>query len=224
MSTTSQAGYRRTERWERRLVRALQAVIVLILGLGLWYGNVGVVVNAGVGLLVTLAPTYLERNYRITMNVGLVLWITTAMFLHALGTLPLPGLEFLSPYQAIWWWDHLTHLFSASLVAGAAYATLRAVEKHVDGVRLTPTFTFVCLLLFTMAFGVVWELLEFAIGEAARLFGTAQVLTQFGLDDTVFDLMYDTAGGLVVALFGTAYLTGLSEQLAARLDARSANR
>lgn len=114
--------------------------------------------------------------------------------------------------------------FRVGLVDVVLASAVVVVEEHVDGVSLTPTFTFVCLLLFTMAFGVVWELLEFAIGEAARLFGTAAVLTQFGLDDTVLDLMYDTAGGLVVALFGTAYLTGLSEQLATRLDGRSTKR
>ncbi|SEP06129.1 hypothetical protein SAMN04487948_11285 [Halogranum amylolyticum] len=213
-----------SERRELRFVRGLQTVIILVLGLGLWFGNVGVVVNAGVGLIATFVPTYLERSHRIVMDAGLVLWITAAMFLHALGTLPLPGLDFLSPYQAVWWWDHLTHTFSASLVAGIAYATLRAVEVHSDGITLSPAFRFVYLLLFTMAFGVVWELLEFAIGEVARLSGTAGVLTQYGLDDTVLDLMYDTVGGLLVAIFGTVHLTGLSDQLAARLDARSTKR
>lgn len=216
--------FRLSTRREVQLVHALQTLIVVILGLGVWYGNVGVVVNAGIGLIATFIPTYLERNYRLVMDAGLVLWITAAMFFHALGTLPLPGLEFLSPYQAIWWWDHLTHTFSASLVAGIAYATIRAVEVHSERITLSPAFTFACLLLFTMAFGVVWELLEFAIGEAARLLGTAEVLTQYGLDDTVLDLMYDTVGGILVAVFGTAHLTGLSDQLADRLDARSTKR
>lgn len=115
------------------------------------------------------------------MDVGIVLWITTAMSLHALGTLPLPGLGFLSPYSALDWWDHMTHALSASLVAGAAYATTRAIEEHTTSISIGPRFRFVYLLLFGMAFGVGWELLEFTIGEGARLFGIPQVLTQYGL-------------------------------------------
>ena len=198
----------------------MQLVLVGIVVIGVLFGEVGLVVNAGAGLLVTLLPALLERRYTLTMDVGLVLWITTAMFLHAFGTLPLPFFDFASAYSTLWWWDHLTHAFSSSLVAGAAYATTRALEEHTEYISMPPAFTFVYLLLFIVAFGVVWELLEFAIGEAARAFGTAEVLTQYGLEDTTLDIFYDVLGGVLVAAFGTAHLTDVSDQLAARLDAR----
>ena len=85
---------------------------------------------------------------------------------------------------------------------------------------MPPAFLFVYLLLFIVAFGVIWELIEFLIGEAARAFGTTEVLTQYGLEDTVLDLFYDTSGGVVVAIVGTAHLRNLSDQLTARLDAQ----
>lgn len=213
-----------SERTQASLVRVLQAVMVGILAIGLYIGNAGVVVNAAVGLLVTQLPAILKRRYQITMDAALVLWITTAMFLHALGTLPLPGLDFLSPYKAFWWWDHMTHALSSSLVAGVAYAVTRALEEHTDYIEMGPKFTFVYLLVFVMAFGVFWELVEFYIGVAAQLLGTAKVLTQYGLDDTVLDLFYNTMGGLLVASFGTAHLSGVSDQLRARLDSESAKR
>jgi len=209
---------------ERTVVRILQGLMVGILALGVWYGNAGVAVNAGVGLLVTLLPAILQRRYAFTMDVGIVLWITVAMFLHALGTLPLPGLGFLSAYKAVPWWDHVTHALSSSLVAGAAYAVTRALDEHTEYITMPPKFMFAYLLVFVMAFGVVWELIEFYIAVAARLFGTAQVLTQYGLDDTVLDLFYNTLGGLLVAIFGTAHLTGLSDELAGRLTGRSPDR
>ncbi|MFC7138093.1 hypothetical protein ACFQRB_19710 [Halobaculum litoreum] len=173
----------------------LQVLIAVMFGLGVWYGNSGVAVNAGVGLLVTFLPALLRRRFEVTMGVGLVLWITVAMFLHALGTLPLPGLEFLSPYKALDWWDHMTHALSSSLVAGAAYAVIRAVQVHSEHVELPPLFTFAYLLLFVMAFGVLWELLEFYIGVVSALLGLTEVLTQYGLDDTVLDLVYNSIGG-----------------------------
>jgi len=185
---------------------------------GLLRGNAGIAVNAGVGLLVSFLPAVLERNYRITMSVGIVLWITVAMFLHALGTLSLPAVGFLSPYKSTWWWDHMTHALSSSLVAGAAYAVTRALEEHTEYVAMPPKFMFAYLLLFVMAFGVIWELVEFYVGVASDLVGTGKVLTQYGLDDTILDLFYNTLGGLLVATFGTAHLTDLADQLQLRIE------
>lgn len=209
-------------RRESQLVRLLQGAMVAILVIGLWQGNGGIVVNASVGLLVTFLPAFFERNYRITMNAGIVLWITVAMFLHAFGTLSLPALGFLSLYQSTWWWDHMTHALSSSLVAGMAYAVTRALEEHTEYISMPPKFMFVYLLLFVMAFGVIWELIEFYVAIVSNLIGVGKVLTQYGLDDTILDLFYNTIGGLLVATFGTVHLTGLSDQLQSRLE--SANR
>ncbi|WP_435359021.1 hypothetical protein [Haloarchaeobius sp. DFWS5] len=222
MSVARRVGL--TPKREVTLVHALQLLMFSIFSIGLWLGNAGVVVNAGIGLGVTMLPALLRRNYGFTMDVGLVLWITVAMFLHAVGTLPLPGLNFSTLYGSTWWWDHLTHALSSSLVAAVAYATARAIEEHTDAIHFSPRFMFVYLLAFVMAFGVVWELIEFYISVAAQLLGTGSVLTQYGLDDTVLDLTYNTLGGLLVALFGTAYLSGVSDELAGRLDQRADRR
>lgn len=213
-----------TEQRQRQLVYLLQAAMVGILVAGLVTGNAGVIVNAGIGLLVTFLPAYLERNYTFTMHVGIVLWITVAMFLHAFGTLPLPMLDFLSPYSATWWWDHMTHALSSSLVAGVAYATVVALDEHSEFVHMPPAFLFGFMLMFVLAFGVVWELLEFYISVVATLVGTETVLTQYGLEDTVLDMFYNSIGGLLVAIFGSAHLSGVSSELAEKLDLRSANR
>jgi len=213
-----------SERTQRGLVRFLQAVMLAILGIGLYGGEAGIAVNAAVGLFVTQLPALLERRYRITMDLGLVLWITLAMFLHALGTVPLPGLEYGSLYGSTWWWDHLTHAMSSSLVVGSAYAITRAIQEHTEYVHMGPKFTFAYLLVFVMAFGVIWELLEFYIAVTAELLGIPRILTQYGLEDTVLDLVYNSIGGLLVAIFGTAYLTGLSDQLGGRFSSRSESR
>lgn len=213
-----------TKHRQSQLVRGLQFVMVGILSIGIYLGNMGVAVNAAIGLLVTFLPAYLERNYKFTMDVGLVLWITVAMFLHAFGTLPLPGLEFVSAYSATWWWDHMTHALSSSLVAGVAYAIVRALDEHSEFISMPAKFLFVFMLMFVMAFGVIWELLEFYISVVSSLLGAETILTQYGLDDTLLDLFYNSIGGLLVAIFGSAYLTGVSGQLADRLGAQSAKR
>jgi hypothetical protein len=213
-----------TEPRQRRLVRVLQVVMVGIFALGIWLGNGGIAVNAGIGLAVTFLPAVLERSYKFTLSAGIVLWITVAMFLHAFGTVPLPGLDFLSPYRGTWWWDHMTHALSSSLVAAVAYAIVRALEDHTEFVTMPPRFLFAFMLLFVLAFGVLWELLEFYISVAASALGTGSVLTQYGLEDTVLDMFYNTLGGLIVALFGAATLAGVVDDLADRLDARGQRR
>ena len=205
---------------QRQLVRAMELGLVAALLVGFWYRNVGVVVNAAVGLAVTELPAVLERDYELALGPGLTLWITAAVFLHALGTVPLPGVD-ASLYQALWWWDHVTHTLSSSVVAAAGYAGARAVDEYSVDVDLTSGFLFVYLLLFVMAFGVLWELVEFAIGLAAASLGVPSVLTQYGLGDTMLDLVFDSAGALVVASLGTAVLSGFSSQLAGLLEARS---
>jgi len=206
-----------SDRRQRQLTRAMQVLLVVIIGLGLERGNLGIVVNATIGLGVTQLPAVLERDYHIPMDSGLTLWITTAVFLHALGTAGLPGSE-TNFYRSIPWWDHLTHTLSSSIVAAAGYATARAVELHSDAVSLPGRFMFVFILLFVLAFGVFWEVIEFGVAGIAALSGTQSVLTQYGLEDTMLDLLFDTLGGVVVAVWGTAHLTDVVGALAARLD------
>jgi uncharacterized membrane protein YjdF len=77
---------------------------------------------------------------------------------------------------------------------------------------------FVFLLLFVLAYGVLWEILEFAIALATEELGTATVLTQYGLADTLMDLLFNTIGAVVVALWGTVHLNDLSGYLRERFD------
>jgi len=202
---------------QRQVTRVMQVALIGLVGLGLERGNVGIVVNASVGLVVTQLPAVLERDYQIPMDPALTLWITIAVFFHALGTAGLPGSS-TNFYRSIWWWDHLTHTLSSSIVAAAGYATARAVELHSDTVSLPGRFMFVFILLLVLAFGVFWEVIEFAVAGIASLTGSQSVLTQYGLGDTMLDLLFDTLGGVVVAVWGTAHLTDLTGAIADRFD------
>ena len=201
------------ERRQRRLVHLLQAALIGIFFVGLDSRNPGIVVNAGIALGVTYLPALLERDYHIPMDAGLTLWVATAVFLHALGTVGVPGSPY-SIYTSVWWWDHLTHALSASVVAAVGYTAVRALDLHTDAVRFPPRFTVLFILLFTLAFGVLWEVIEFAVGR----FG---FLSQYGIGDTVMDLLFDAVGGLVVAVWGGARLSGVAVAVADRLGRRN---
>ncbi|WP_207588898.1 hypothetical protein [Halomontanus rarus] len=205
---------------QRQLTYLMELGLVGMLFVGIERGNGGIVVNTAVALAVTQLPPILERDYGIPMDPRLTLWITSAVFLHAFGTVGLPGTT-TSFYNQIWWWDHVTHALSASVVAGVGYATVRALHEHAEGIYFPRRFVSVFILLFVLAFGVLWEVLEFAIALSADAIGIEAVLTQYGLDDTMLDLVFNSIGGLVVALWGGVYLTDVSSALRDRLDARA---
>jgi hypothetical protein len=206
---------------QRQISRALQVVLVGLFFIGLDRGSLGIVVNAAVALGVTYLPAILERDYNIPMDAGLTLWITLAVFLHALGTVGLPGGT--AFYRTVPWWDHLTHTLSSSVVAAAGYATVRAIDEHTESVSLPDRFVVVFILLFVLAFGVFWEVLEFALGGLGSLLGGGSILTQYGLSDTMLDLLFNALGGLIVAIWGGAYLSDVTGALRERLDRRRAS-
>jgi len=206
---------------QRRLTRLMQLSLIGMFFIGVERGSTGIIVNVGIGLLVAQLPAVLERDYGIPLDTGLTLWITGAVWLHALGTVGLPGAE-ANFYATIPWWDHVTHTLSSTVVAAAGYTTVRALDQHSDGIHIPPRFMFVFILLFVIAFGVFWEVIEFAVSQGAAMFGTGTVLTQYGLEDTMLDLVFDSIGAVIVAVWGTAHLTNVVGVFTEWLETRTA--
>jgi len=203
-------------RTQRRLTRGMQILLGAIVVYGVLYGQPKAITNGGLGLFVTFVPALVERNYDIPLDPWLGVWITSAVFLHTLGSAWF--------YAQIMWWDHLTHALSASLIAGAGYTTLRAIDLHSEEIHIPSRFAFVFILVVVLAFGVVWELFEFGLDIVADETGIQMPLAQYGIDDTVLDLMYNSVGALIVAIFGQAHLTGVAERVRDGLFEAAENR
>lgn len=195
----------------------MELMLVGLLFVGIDRGSTGIIVNTAASLFVVQLPAILERDFDLAMDPQLVLWITAAGFLHAVGIVGVPGVT-RSLYTNLWWWDHLTHSLSASVVAAAGYATVRAVDLHSEAVEIPGRYVGVILLIFVLAFGVLWELLEFAIGVTADLAGTKGILTQYGTEDTLKDFTFNSIGAVVVAVWGGVYLSDLSAEISERFD------
>ncbi|MBZ6493686.1 hypothetical protein [Natrinema longum] len=195
----------------RRLSRVMQAALAILLLYGIVSRDLTTVSNAAIALAITFLPALLERDAKLPLEPGLVFWLTAAVFLHVLGSAGL--------YALIGPWDSLTHTVSASIVAAGGYAVVRAIDLHTDEIYVPPAMLFAFILVFVLAFGVVWELMEFVIDWSARRFGLEAVLAQHGLNDTIVDLVYDAVGAVVAAIWGSFYLTELSQRIAGRLAA-----
>jgi hypothetical protein len=191
------------------VVRLLQVVLAGITLVGLVRFEWGLVVNAGVSLGVTFLPGVLTRDYSVPLSPAQTLWITTAVSLHAIGAL--------GPYEWFGWYDSVTHTLSATIVAGAGYASARALADHDDALEIPSEFMFVFVLVFVLAFGVLWEILEFATGGVASIVGGEPVLAQYGTRDIVLDLVFNTVGAVLVATLGTDRLGDVARGLAQAL-------
>ena len=95
-----------------------------------------------------------------------------------------------------------THALSSTLVAGVGYALAHGLELHTDRVSFSSRFRGVFIILFVLAVGVLWELMEFGTGLLAGAVGD-EILAQYGVSDIVKDLVFNTVGAMVVALWGT---------------------
>jgi uncharacterized membrane protein YjdF len=187
----------------------MQLVLAGIVVYGVVAGQPKAIVNGGVALLITFLPAVFERNYRFPLDPWLGLWITTAVFLHTLGSAGL--------YGHLDWWDHLTHSLSATLVAAAGYTAARGIELHVEDINIPQRFMFVYILVVVLAFGVLWELFEFGLDIIADESGLTMPLAQHGLADTIADLTFNSIGSLIVAVFGQVHLSGFAETLRSQL-------
>lgn len=196
----------------RHASRLLQGAIFGVLLVGLATRNLSVVVNAALSLGVTFLPAVLARDLDLHLDAWLTFVLALALFCHSLGMLGL--------YDGVWWYDHATHTLSAMLVAGVGYSTVRALDHHSAAVHFPPRFLAVFVVLFTLAAGVLWEVLEFVAREVALALSLDPVLVQYGLGDSLVDLVFDTVGALVVALFGTPRFESLADRLTEWLERR----
>lgn len=198
------------DRHERLLVRALQVGLLVIAAYGFYRGKTGIVVNGLVSLGVTLVPAFLRRDAGLSLDTSYVLWISIAVFVHAVGVL--------GPYKTLPWYDSVAHALSASIVAGAGYATVKAIDRNSEQTNLPPELEFAFVLIFVMAFGVFWEIVEFATGLLSKLIGGKAVLAQYGLDDIILDLVFNQVGAVVVAGWDAARPQDAADEATEAMD------
>jgi hypothetical protein len=182
----------------RAVTRLARVGVLGVLVAGVLTRNVGVVVNAVGALAVTYLPGVLKRDLQVPLPSWAAAYVAVAVFLHGVGMIAL--------YDGVWWWDHLTHVLSATVVAGVGYVVVAAFDEHDDSIYLPQPFLGGFVVAFALAAGVVWEVGEEAMRILAITAGFEPVLIVYGIEDTIYDLAFDAVGGVVVAVLGHATL------------------
>lgn len=183
-----------TDEEKLRLLSRLMQVGMLAVGLaGIVTGNFSWLPSAFISLLISEIPSILARDLKLVLPFQFNFLIVFALFLHVVG-------GFYGFYDTISWWDHLTHAMSASLVASLGLVFVVSIDRYYESICLPKTFIAFFIIMFTMAFGVIWELTEFGVDE---LTGS---LMQYSLDDSMLDMLFDGFAGFFVAAATTQYL------------------
>lgn len=199
------------------IARGLQFALIALVGYSALTGNVGLAINGVLALAVAFVPTLLEWRYDHYADPLIEVWIAAAAVVHTAG--------FLGPYQAqsgLWsWYDQAAHAISASFVAGVAYALFVALDRTSTRIQFPDGFRSVFTLFFILAFGVGWEIVEFGAGTLSSMLVGSEALIQYGMDDIVLDLVFNTLAAALVTLWGIGHFGDLAALFSRRLFERN---
>jgi hypothetical protein len=168
----------------RAVERGIRYAIAVVFVVGLRRRNPGAVVNAVVALAATYLPGTIERRHGIEFRPWQRVYAQVAMLTHAVGML--------GPYDDVWWWDHLTHTHTATLLGGVVHAAAR--RRGEDPAPRVLAVVVIC--------GLLWELAEYCIHAAATRLDREPLLVSYGRTDTLYDLVFDLVGALFVLVLG----------------------
>lgn len=190
---------------ERTANRLFHIAILTALGEGVRRRDPSVIVNGVVSLVFAAIPGFFENRYGARFRPWQRLWVSAAALVHTSGLL--------GPYDRIWWWDHLAHALSGAVVAGAADVVLRVGVEEAGRATVSPTSRPVVVVGVTLAFGSLWEALEYVVHAIADRLGFEPLLVHYGRLDTVRDVVFDLLGAGLVVLFGRRALSNVVESI-----------
>lgn len=178
---------------EERAEKGIRGATLAVFVEGLRRRDLNAVVNGVLMFAATYLPGVAERLYDVEFRPWQRVYTDTAMFAHAAGML--------GPYEETWWWDHVTHTLSATLLGGLVHVVSRRRDR-------TPARD---VLASVVGGGLLWEAMEYAVHSASDRLGIEPMLVYYGPYDTVKDLLFNLVGAGVVIAFGDRYLRNLAE-------------
>lgn len=165
------------------------------------------------GMLVVIAlPALATRFFRVKIpRVIQLIYVVFAFCGIVLGYV----INFFDRFK---YWDAILHFISGVLLASLGFILINTLNK-ADSVslRISPVYVAVSVVCFAVTGGVLWEIVEYCFDD---LFGTnmqtyldsttgslvdenaVYLVGHEALKDTMWDLMLDAAGAIIVAVYG----------------------
>jgi hypothetical protein len=152
--------------------------------------------------ITTLMPIVLNRKFRIYIpaefQILTIVFVFAALFLG----------EIHRYYDRLWWWDIALHASAGLLLGIFGFLMVYVLnEDRRAQLSMRPRFVAFFAFLFAVTVSALWEIFEFAMD---RIFGTNMQKPMLGddsgLTDTMWDLIVDVIGALIISLLGWWYL------------------
>lgn len=166
--------------------------VVLALVQGRW---LTALITTGI-IVITFLPLVLGRRFAVSIppefEVLTIVFVYASLFLG----------EVQGYYVKYWWWDAVLHTGSGFLLGIFGFLLVYVLNERSDvEIHMRPRFVALFAFMFAVGTGALWEIFEFGMDQ---LFGLN--MQKSGLVDTMWDLIVDTVGALVIALLGWSYL------------------
>ncbi|MBN1385490.1 hypothetical protein JW968_00755 [Candidatus Woesearchaeota archaeon] len=144
--------------------------------------------------VLTFLPALIKRNYYITLPIELELVVIIFLFSSIfLG-------EVHGYYTKFWWWDLVLHCSSAIVLAFLGFMIVYSLYISRK-IILDPFFVALFSFSFALSIGALWEIVEFTVDSTLGF-----NMQKSGLVDTMWDLIIDACGALVVSTAGYFYV------------------
>ena len=186
------------------LVERIQLVISYLLRATLVVAIVSAGINknwltlfmASCALLLTFLPSLIERNYKIYLPIEFEFAVT--IFIYASLFLG----EVHKYYTKFWWWDLVLHS-TAGITFGFLGFFIIYVLHHEKKISTSPILVALFSFCFAVAIGSAWEIFEFSMDSFL-----GWNMQKSGLVDTMWDMIVNSGGALITAVFGYFYVKG----------------
>ncbi|MCX4190170.1 hypothetical protein [Methylophaga sp. OBS3] len=191
----------------KRLTLILQAILVVGLAGAIWEQQwLNAVIICSV-IVLSLYPLYLAKHFRVLIPAEFQLltigFVFAAVFLG----------EVHGYYTRFWWWDIVLHTSSGFLLGIIGFLLVYVMnESERINLNMRPGFVAFFAFLFALGAGTLWEIFEFATDS---LLGTNMQKPMLGddsgLTDTMWDLIVDAIGALIISVLGYGYIKTTNE-------------
>lgn len=191
-----------TPSYSRWISIVLKAILLVEAGFALWEQQwMTAAITLGI-ILITLIPVLFKRRFRVYIppefELLAIAFIFASLFLG----------EVHDYYNRFWWWDIALHTISGLLLGIMGFLLVHILNETEDiKLRMTPGFVAFFAFIFAVGVGALWEIFEFAMDS---LFGTVMQKPMLddpsGLTDTMWDMIVNTLGAIVISSLGYSYL------------------
>lgn len=179
----------------RRITLVLKMILLIGLILAVWEQQWLNAVAVAVILGITFLPLALGRRFRVYIppefEALAVIFVFASLFLG----------EIHAYYVRFWWWDAVLHTGSGFLLGILGFLLVYVLNEKKDlEFHINPGFVALFAFMFAAGIGVLWEIFEFTMDS---LFGLNM---QKSLRDTMWDLIVDAFGALVISVLGYGWI------------------